>query len=188
MRMFEKSEYRALTNQVFIKDEYQLVPIRYNDRLAIMKWRNDQIDYLRQAEPLTPKGQDKYFNEVVSQLFLQENPKQILFSFLEKGNLIGYGGLVHINWLDQNAEISFLLNSDLNDEESYKHLITIFLELITEVGIDLELHKIYTYGYDIEEYRFEPLIKRKFDLEAVLRDHVIISNQFVDVKIYAKIL
>jgi hypothetical protein len=36
--------------------------------------------------------------------------ESLLFSFLKNGECIGYGGLVHINWIDQNAEISFMID------------------------------------------------------------------------------
>src|SRR5210317_2900 len=99
--------YRCLNQNIFKNDDYSLVPIRMEDRYDIMRWRNEQIYHLRQKEPLTESQQDQYFEEVVSKLFDQEEPDQILFSFLEGAQLIGYGGLVHINWEDKNAEVSF---------------------------------------------------------------------------------
>ena len=76
-----------------------------------MRWRNEQMYHLRQSKPLTEADQDRYFDEVVSQLFDQEQPEQILFSFLEGEKCIGYGGLVHINWGDRNAEVSFIMDT-----------------------------------------------------------------------------
>ncbi len=57
--------YKALTQNSFSKDEYSIVPIRYEDRYKIMEWRNDQIDLLRQKEDLTIEEQDFYFENVV---------------------------------------------------------------------------------------------------------------------------
>ena len=62
-----------------------------------MKWRNEQIYHLRQAKPLTAEDQKNYFSNVVSKLYDQEKPAQILFSFLKDGKCIGYGGLVGYN-------------------------------------------------------------------------------------------
>ena len=45
--------YKALSKNIFKSQEYQIVPIRYKDRLNIMKWRNEQIYHLRQSELLT---------------------------------------------------------------------------------------------------------------------------------------
>ena len=81
-----------------------------------MKWRNEQIYHLRQSELLTEESQERYFQDIVSKLFNQKEPDQLLFSFLKNDKIIGYGGLVHINWTDRNAEISFIM--DTNEEKN----------------------------------------------------------------------
>lgn len=65
--------YKCLTKQEFSSGEYKLVPIRFEDRYKIMKWRNEQIYHLRQKEPLTIDQQDAYFENVVAKLFDKEN-------------------------------------------------------------------------------------------------------------------
>ena len=87
------------------------MPIRHEDRYDIMKWRNEQIEILRQQDVLTKEEQDTYFNEIVASLFEQKNPKQLLFSLFFRDELVAYGGLVHIDWHSLNAEISFLIDS-----------------------------------------------------------------------------
>ena len=89
--------YKEIKQQEFVQGTYKLVPIRYEDRFLIMKWRNEQIYHLRQTQPLTTEDQEHYFNGPVAQLFEQDHPSQILFSYLENDICIGYGGLVHIN-------------------------------------------------------------------------------------------
>ena len=89
-------KYRILRNNRFQKDNYSIVPIRYEDRFEIMKWRNEQMYHLRQEKPLTKEEQDSYFQNVVAKLFNEEQPSQVLFSYLDDDRCIGYGGLVHI--------------------------------------------------------------------------------------------
>ncbi len=43
-------DYRVLNRQIFTKENYKIVPIRYEDRLDILKWRNEQIYHLRQKK------------------------------------------------------------------------------------------------------------------------------------------
>ena len=107
--------YKSLQSEPITEGEYSLVPIRDKDRYEIMNWRNEQIYHLRQSEPLTRQKQDHYFENVVAELFQKEKPGQLLFSFLQGNNLIGYGGLVHINWVDSNAEISFIMDTSLEE-------------------------------------------------------------------------
>lgn len=182
------NSYKVLSKQVYSKDEFKIIPIRFEDRYDIMKWRNEQIDILRQDSLLTEEMQDEYFNNVVLNLFDKAQPEQLLFSFLKDGELIGYGGLVHIDWKNKNAEISFLLNTDLNYIDFYLLTFDVFLNLIKEVAISIDMHKIFTYGYCTEEYRFKPLIHNNYILEAKLKDHVLINEKLTDVKIYSKIL
>lgn len=180
--------YKALNNQVFNSGEYSLVPIRMEDRYPIMKWRNEQLYHLRQKEPLTSEQQDWYFNNVVAFLFDQEKPEQILFSFLKNGECIGYGGLVHIDWDSKNGEISFLLNTLLNTEENYLILFPIFLKLVEKAAEDCGLIRIYTYGYDIAGFRFAPLVEVGFQIEAILKNHVMVNDEYCNVRIYGKLL
>ncbi|WP_445386347.1 GNAT family N-acetyltransferase [Robiginitalea sp. IMCC44478] len=180
-------EYRALKKQ-FIRDgQYAIIPIRNEDRYSIMKWRNEQLYHLRQASPLTPADQDAYFRDKVSKLFSDPQPEQLLFSYLEGDQCIGYGGLVHINWVDKNAEISFLINTDL-EEDYFEIHWSIFLGLIEQLAFnELELHKIYTYAYDLRPRLYDVLEKCNFKREATLKEHCFFDNKYIDVIYHSKI-
>ena len=124
-----KRQYKILSKNSFSYKEYRLIPIREEDKYIIMKWRNEQIFHLRQKTPLQIKDQDEYFKSTITPLFDQLKPNQILFSFLKKEKIIGYGGLVHIKWDKKEAEISFLIDTELQDE-IFEKLWGIFLNLI----------------------------------------------------------
>lgn len=63
------NNYKALNQQIFKSGNFCLLPIHYDDRLDIMKWRNEQIYHLRQNEILSLKNQNIYFKTVISKLF-----------------------------------------------------------------------------------------------------------------------
>lgn len=177
--------YRILQHQTFENGAYQLVPIRFEDRVDIMQWRNEQIYHLRQAKLLTLADQDHYFEQVVNKLFDQEKPSQLLFSYLENGRCIGYGGLVHINWIDRHAEVSFIMDTKLEAEHFEKHW-TIYLGLIKEVAYrELKLHKIQTYAFDIRKHLYPILEKNGFREEARLKEHCYFEESFIDVLIHS---
>lgn len=172
-----------------IKEEkYSLFPIRYEDREKIRKWRNEQIALLRQNEILTEQSQEAYFLNIVAVNFKQQQPQQLLFGFFENDELIGYGGLVHIDWNSKNAEISFLLDIKKSNEHEYLGLFKSFLSLIEVAARKTSMHKIYTFGYNVAKYRFQPLISSGFIEEANLQDHISIDGQLFDAKIYSKII
>ena len=115
------SKYIVLKKQVIVLGSYSIVPIRLEDRYLIMEWRNQQMYHLRQDKLLTKEVQDEYFNNVIDKIFEQEHPEQILFSYLKDSECIGYGGLVHINWIDKNAELSFIMKTELEEIEFELH-------------------------------------------------------------------
>lgn len=151
-----------------------------------MQWRNEQIYHLRQSKPLDKNSQDKYFENVVTKLFQDEKPDQILFSYLENGYCIGYGGLVHINWIDKHAEISFVLKTSL--EIKFVDHWCYFLSLIEQVAFkELRFHKIFTYAFDLRPLLYKALEKSRYTKEAVLKNHTYFNNKFIDVVIHSKL-
>ncbi|MGY6523502.1 MAG: GNAT family N-acetyltransferase [Mongoliitalea sp.] len=178
--------YKVLNKQVFSAGNFSIVPIRSEDRYAIMKWRNEQLYHLRQDRPLTKADQDAYFENVVSKLFDEEKPKQILFSYLDGEKCIGYGGLVHINWTDKNAEISFIMDTALEKDFFSSHWKT-YLALIEKVAFnELKLHKIFTYAFDLRPHLYEALEGRGYEGEARLKEHCFFEGKFIDVLIHSK--
>ena len=180
-------KYKILNRNIFSKENLSIVPIRYEDRYKIMGWRNEQIYHLRQDKILTKEVQDKYFREIVASIFSEKKPNQILFSYIKKQKCIGYGGLVHINWSDKNAEISFLMNSDLEKKYFHFHWSN-YLKMIENLAFDeLNFHKIYTYAYDLRPKLYEVMRDSGYFRDAILKDHVCSKGSYLDVVIHSKL-
>jgi RimJ/RimL family protein N-acetyltransferase len=179
--------YKCLSQQVFQDGAFSLVPIRDEDKYDIMQWRNEQIYHLRQAKPLSKEDQESYFENVVAKLFDEEKPKQILFSYLENGVCVGYGGLVHINGIDKNAEISFLTKTERSqDIELFGKDWSCYLKLLKETAFNqLNLKKIYTYAFDLRPQLYPILENCGFIQEARMKNHIYFDNKFYDVLIHA---
>lgn len=177
--------YVCLKKQEERLGDFSIVPLRYEDRFLIMKWRNEQIYHLRQARPLTEEDQQWYFDNVVAKLYNNPKPDQILFSYLEKGICIGYGGLVHINWIDNNAEISFIMDTRLEKEHFAEHWNN-YLKILLKVAFeDLGLHKIYTYAFDLRPHLYPIFEAAGFAREATLKDHCLYQGEYKDVIIHS---
>jgi RimJ/RimL family protein N-acetyltransferase len=178
--------YFALKNQVFSNDSFSLIPIRFEDKLKIMEWRNEQIYHLRQAKLLTEEDQNNYFENVVAKLFEQEQPNQILFSLLENGECIGYGGLVHINWTDKSAEVSFIMMTSL-ELIRFDEIWIEYLYLLEQIAFkDLKFSKIFTYAFDLRPRIYKVLELVGFLREMVLKDKVLFEGKYIDVIIHSK--
>jgi RimJ/RimL family protein N-acetyltransferase len=177
--------YKIIRKNFFSLGDYSLVPIRREDRYEIMKWRNEQIYHLRQTKLLTKEEQDEYFDTVIARLYNSENPDQLLFSYLQRNKCIGYGGLVHINWIDKNAEVSFIMDTKLEQEEFHKHW-GIYLDLLFQIAFEeLKLHKIYTYAFDVRPQLYEAIEAKGFVREAILKEHCLFQGKFKDVIIHS---
>jgi len=178
--------YKILSQNKYKVSDFSIVPIRNEDRYMIMKWRNEQLYHLRQQKPLTKQDQDNYFNNTVAKLFDSDCPEQVLFSFLEGERCIGYGGLVHINWIDKNAEISFIMDTALEKNQFEKYWSR-YLELIEQVAFkDLMFHKIFTYAFDIRPKVIFVLEKYGYLKEAMLKEHKLFNNRYIDILIHSK--
>ncbi|MBI2722904.1 MAG: GNAT family N-acetyltransferase [Bacteroidetes bacterium] len=178
--------YKPLSFNSLEKGNYKLIPIRDEDKFIIMQWRNAQIDILRQNNLLTKEQQELYFKNVVEKLFDQENPSQLLFSFFENDNMIGYGGLVHIDWEKKAAEISFLTETSRNhNKEIFISDWVNYLSLIKQIAdVYLNFDSIFTYAYDIRPHLYIALEKSGFEETKRIKNHITINNELKDVVIH----
>lgn len=175
--------YKCLKKNIFSdSDGYQLVPIRLEDAEPIRHWRNDQKDMLRQTAVIGPEEQKQYFESVVIPLFHESHPKQILFSFLLHNELIGYGGLTHIDWLSRRAELSFLMNTErANDISIYSQDFIHFLDLINQVTFnELQFHRLYTETFSYRTTHMQLLESCGFKKEGILRQHIYKKGKWFD--------
>lgn len=178
--------YKILKNQKFSFGQYSIIPLRYQDRMKILKWRNEQQYHLRQNKPLTKKDQNQYFNTVVNKLYEDERPNQLLFSFMKNEICIGYGGLVHINWNDKNAEISFIMKTEL-EKDYFSSNWTLFLKLIEKVAFEeLRFHKVFTFAFDLRPHLYQTLENAGYVREASLKSHYFNGGKFFNVVIHSK--
>ena len=161
---------------------YETTSIQMEDSECIRKWRNEQITALRQNEPLGKTEQERYFREVVKPQFNQKQPDQILLRFTNENQLIGYGGLVHLNWTDKRAEASFLLETErAKDQELYQSECKIFMNLLMICAFTvLGLNKISTEAYAHREFHVNALEQAGFTREGVLREQTKVDGNWVD--------
>lgn len=176
------NSYIVLTQNTFALNDYSLVPLREIDIFEIKKWRNEQLDVMRQKTLLTDEDQKNYYNTQVSQSFTEKTPKIILFSFLEKNMCIGYGGLTNIDWESKRIELSFVMDTErAHNKELYRKDFSHFIRLIKKVVFDdLRFNRIFTETYDIRSQHISILEENGFVLEGRLKQHIWINHRFVD--------
>ena len=178
------NRYKCLKNNIFKKKDFSLVPLRKEDIFKIMKWRNEQINILRQDKELTEKDQLMYYNHIIRPLFDNNQPPQILFSYLKADKCIGYGGMVYVNWIHKRSEISFLVDTDrTKTDEVYFEDFGIYIKLIKKIAFEeLNFNRLYTETFNLDERikLVEILEEVNFKKEGNLKKHSFINGEYVD--------
>lgn len=180
-------KYNCLKCNSFVDGEFEIRPISINDIEQIRFWRNMQMDVLRQKRVITSSEQIVYFNDILLPLLTQEFPEQIIFSYFKSNILIGYGGLVHLSWEDKRAELSFLLDPEfVRLENLYEEYFLTFINFMKEVSFkELDFHKLFTETYSHRSFHISILEKAGFEMEGILRDHIIIEKKYFNSLIHS---
>lgn len=183
-------KYSFLINNKVSLGKYSLVVLRKKDIQNIRKWRNDQINVLRQKIPLSKETQINYFSRIIEKSFYKKKPDLILFSFLYDGKCIGYGGLVHIDWNSNKGEVSFINDTSRTKSKIvYQKDFSVFLKLLFKIAFnDLNLNKLTTETFDIRDWTINCLENMGFKREGRLKKHVLIDSKFCDSILHAKFL
>ena len=174
--------YKALKINNFIQDGYKIIPIRKKDLESIRIWRNAQMDVLRQKKELSSDDQKQYFKSSIIPLFELENPGQILFSFFKDSDLIGYGGLVHISWVDKRAEMSFLVdNRRSENNDQYSKDLHGFIKLMKKLCFtEMKFNRLFTETYEFRTFHIKILELSGLVREGRMRQHIYEKNKFHD--------
>ena len=174
--------YRAIGPDSFHHGDYHIESVQRSDAEEIRKWRNEQISALRQGKPITKEEQSTYFGELIRLDFPMSQPEKILVRFLYKDYLIGYGGIVHIDWHNLRGEVSFLLETSRTVHHAkYTDELYIFFELIKEVAFEaLKLNKLTCEAYAHRGYHVKAIESTGFTREGILRQQTKINGAWVD--------
>ena len=166
-------------------DAVAVRPIRWSDRESIREWRNQQIDVLRQQDPISTEQQDQYFSQILEPLMGMTHPSQFLFGIELDAQLIGYGGLTNIDWDAQRAELSFLADTKILKTPAYKEIMTIFIKIISELAKNrFGLNQIFTETYTQRVDHIEILELAGFEHQTFLADRAVINCESVGSQIH----
>jgi RimJ/RimL family protein N-acetyltransferase len=170
--------YACMPNPVIMSGPISITAVQPCEIEAIRRWRNDQMDVLRQTEPILPKQQRQYYETKIWPELRLPCPRQMLLSIHENEHHIGYGGLVHISWPNSRAEVSFLVDTALTiDEARHAQLFRDYLRLIKTLAFrDLGLHRLYTETFSHRSMHLRVLEENGFVLEGRLRNHVRVNG------------
>lgn len=162
---------------------YRYVGLRPEDIQTLRRWRNEQIEVLRQARAITADEQESWYEHVVVPTHASAAPEFLLVSILDaEDRFIGYGGLTHIDWENRRAEVSFLMATErAGDSEVYARDMGAFLTFLRRWAFEeLDLHRLFSETYAFRRAHVELMEKAGFVLEGRMREHVRGPESFVD--------
>lgn len=146
-----KMSYKALAEEQWQFGGLLFRPLVFQDIEKIRRWRNSQTKYLRQQGPVSRLKQIIYFFSNVRKDMATKQPEKVLLGVVSREGLVGYCGLVHIDWMRNEAEVSFLL-SDVNiGEDAYTEIMTSALLCLCKVARSLGLKWLKTETYVFPE-------------------------------------
>ena len=174
--------YACLSQQEIRHGDRTLRTLQPELAETLRHWRNAQIDILRQNTPLSADDQQRYFQQVVIPQFTQAEPDQVLFSYWQQEQLIGYGGLVHINWMDRRGEVSILLSPDRSARTAtHAADVLAFLPLIAAAGFRLlGLERLTSEAWDLRPHHIAAIEAFGFVREGTLRQHHLHNGRRID--------
>jgi nucleoside-diphosphate-sugar epimerase/RimJ/RimL family protein N-acetyltransferase len=148
--------------------------ITQDDLEFLMRIRNQQTKVLRQNKPLTMENQQQWYINTVLESYDSENPSTKQFMIIDEESCLGYGGLCYIDYINQRAELSFLLDPQVTIEgdEYYSQILKEFVHKIVHIAFDqLKLHRIYAETYQYRKAHLKAIEEAGFTYEGTLREH-----------------
>ena len=175
-------QYQCLSSKKYCKRRYTLTNIRKHDLNLIKKWRNEQIEVLRQKKTLTNKDQEVYYQKIIRKMYQKPYPDSILFRVLYEDDFIGYGGLVHIDWKAKKGEVSFLNETSRSKNEgTYKKDFFGFYNILLRIMFrELGFKKLTTETYEFRTSTIKWLENIGFKMEGRFRKRIYKNGLYFD--------
>ena len=159
--------------------------IEKTDLDSLKEWRNreDYRKHFREYRELNSDDQLKWYDR-----FVMNDPGTLMFGVidLKSGELVGACGLCYINWVQRNADLSLYIGKEDRYVETDEHgyawdAMQILFRYAFE---ELNLHKIWTEIYVIDERKKQLFDKFGMRQDAILRDNYFYKGQFINSYIY----
>lgn len=175
------NRYLVLPSSLIEMGSLALRAVAPEDIDFIRQWRNAQMPVLRQSSPISLEEQQRYFAKHVWPFMESLRPPQLLLAIERQGELIGYGGLVHINWEASRAEVSFLLKPEYeSQEDTLSQIFREYLDAIYELAfVSLGLHRLTTETFEFRKVHLKVMEESGLKLEGILRSHVRVGGELM---------
>jgi RimJ/RimL family protein N-acetyltransferase len=160
--------------------------VQRGDLDSLMKWRNDDTyrQYFREYRELNLDDQVKWYEKLVLQ-----DQGTLMFSIIDltSQELVGACGLCYINWVQRNADLSLYIGKDgIYIDTSVGGYAWDSMEVLFRYAFEeLNLYKIWTEIYTIDEKKKELFETFGMNRDAILRDNYFYRGKYINSYIYS---
>lgn len=151
----------------------------------LKEWRNREgyRKHFREYRELNSDDQQKWYDR-----FVMNDPGTLMFGIidLQTNELVGACGLCYINWVQRNADLSLYIGKDdiYIDTEEDGYAWDSMQVLFRYAFEELNLHKIWTEIYVIDERKKKLFDSFGMNQDAILRDNHFYKGKFINSYIY----
>jgi len=152
------------------------------DLQQLRDWRNnpDFRKYFREYRELNMQQQEQWFEKSVVD---DNNTQMFVIRKKEDNELIGCCGLIYINWVHRNADLSLYVGWEDTyiDEEGYAEESC---KILLDYGFnELGLNKVWTEIYEFDDKKKALYDKLSFQQDGLLRDNYWYDGKWCDSRI-----
>ena len=160
--------------------------IERNDLDHLKEWRNieDYRKHFREYRELNSDDQLKWYER-----FVVNDPGTLMFGIVDlmTNELVGACGLCYINWVQRNADLSLYIGKENRyvetDENGFAwDAMQVLFRYAFE---ELNLHKIWTEIYVIDERKKQLFERFGMNQDAILRENYFYKGQYINSYIYS---
>ena len=166
-------------------DVVYLRAIEKSDLQQLLDWRNhvEFRKFFREYRELNSENQERWFEQKV-----MGDKSTIMFSIvdLKTGELLGACGLCYIDWINRNADFSIYIGKDnlYIDDDFAIDAAKIMMKYAFD---ELNLHRLWTEIYDIDEKKKKMYDRLGFVLEGRHKETHWTEGKWVDSLYYGKV-
>ena len=145
----------------------ELKKIRKEDLTSIIKWRNDSeiMKYNTQYFLLNMEYEEKWYGDII-----KKDSKNKMFVFKYGKDIVGVGGLIHLDNQNKNADVAIILGES---KMHGKGLGKKALQLLVDYGFNkMKLHRIGAEIFEYNKISLKLFEKLNFKKELEMKDYL----------------
>jgi RimJ/RimL family protein N-acetyltransferase len=162
------------------KGKITLRAIEENDLDLIQTWRNneDLRRYFREYRDFSKTQIKNWYQKMIQSKNFE------MFLICNEKEPVGVSGITYIDWINRHGDVHFYIGKKGAWIEN--KISPIAIDLILSFGFkNLNLNKLWVEIYEIDKKKISFFKEKKFEQDAILRDHYFYKGKYHNSYIYS---